>query len=44
MGVNSNRVIQVTFLLGGLMAGAAALLYMVKIGSTRMDAGFILGV
>ena len=44
MGVNSNRVVQVTFLLGGLMAGAAATLYMVRIGSTRMDAGFILGV
>ena len=44
MGVNSNRTVQLTFLLGGLMAGAAATLYMVKIGSTRMDAGFILGV
>jgi branched-chain amino acid transport system permease protein len=37
-------VIQTTFLLGGLMAGAAALLYMVKIGVTRYDVGFILGV
>jgi branched-chain amino acid transport system permease protein len=44
MGVNANRVVQVTFLLGGLMAGAAATLYMVKIGVTKMDAGFILGV
>jgi branched-chain amino acid transport system permease protein len=44
MGVNSDRVIQTTFLLGGLMAGAAALLYMVKIGVTRYDVGFILGV
>ncbi|MCX6395377.1 MAG: branched-chain amino acid ABC transporter permease [Propionibacteriales bacterium] len=44
MGVNSTRVVQGTFLIGGLMAGAAATLYMMKIGSTRQDAGFILGV
>jgi branched-chain amino acid transport system permease protein len=44
MGVNSTRVIQVTFLIGGLMAGAAATLYMTKIGSTKLNAGFILGV
>jgi branched-chain amino acid transport system permease protein len=34
----------VTFLVGGIMAGAAATLYMMKIGSTRQNAGFILGV
>jgi branched-chain amino acid transport system permease protein len=44
MGVNSTRVIQLTFLIGGLMAGAAATLYMIRIGSTRQNAGFILGV
>jgi branched-chain amino acid transport system permease protein len=44
MGVNSTRVVQVTFLVGGLMAGAAATLYMMKIGSPRQNAGFILGV
>jgi branched-chain amino acid transport system permease protein len=44
MGVNSTRVIQTTFLIGGIMAGAAATLYMIRIGSTRQDAGFILGV
>jgi branched-chain amino acid transport system permease protein len=44
MGVNSVRVVQLTFLLGGLMAGAAATLYMIRIGATRFDAGFILGV
>ena len=44
MGVNSTRVIQVTFLVGGLMAGVAATLYMLKIGSTRPGAGFIFGV
>jgi branched-chain amino acid transport system permease protein len=44
MGVNSTRVIQVTFLIGGLMAGVAATLYMIRIGTTRQNAGFILGV
>ncbi|MBA3781120.1 branched-chain amino acid ABC transporter permease [Nocardioides sp. InS609-2] len=44
MGVNSTRVIQMTFLIGGLMAGAAAFLYMFKIGTTKFDVGFILGV
>jgi branched-chain amino acid transport system permease protein len=44
MGVNSTRVIQTTFLIGGLMAGAAATLYMIRIGSTRQNAGFIFGV
>jgi branched-chain amino acid transport system permease protein len=44
MGVNSTRVVQLTFLLGGLMAGAAATLYMVRIGATRFDAGFLMGV
>jgi branched-chain amino acid transport system permease protein len=44
MGVNSTRVVQITFLIGGLMAGAAATLYMMKIGSTRQNAGFLLGV
>lgn len=44
MGVNRDRVIQVTFLVGGVMAGAAAVFYMIRIGITRYDVGFILGV
>lgn len=44
MGVNSTRVVQLTFVLGGIMAGAAATLYMIRIGATRFDVGFILGV
>jgi branched-chain amino acid transport system permease protein len=44
MGVDKNRVIQITFLLGGLMAGAAALLYLMRFGVTRWNAGFLLGV
>ena len=44
MGVNSDRSVQLTFLLGGLMAGVAAMLYMIKVGSVRFDTGFLLGV
>ena len=44
MGVNKDRVVQITFLLGGVMAGGAALLYLMKFGVTRWNAGFILGV
>lgn len=44
MGVNPTRTVQMTFLIGGLMAGVAAFLYMLKIESTRYDAGFLLGV
>jgi branched-chain amino acid transport system permease protein len=44
MGVNSTRVIQVTFLLGGLAAGLAAFLFMIKQDATRFDIGFLLGV
>ncbi len=44
MGVNRDRVIRVTFIVGGIMAGAAAMLYLLKIGVTRYNAGFILGI
>ncbi|WP_432563251.1 branched-chain amino acid ABC transporter permease [Kineococcus sp. SYSU DK003] len=44
MGVNQKRVVQLTFLIGGLMAGAAALLYLMHIGVTRYNVGFILGI
>ncbi|WP_369052203.1 branched-chain amino acid ABC transporter permease [Kineococcus terrestris] len=44
MGVNKDRVIQLTFLLGGLMAGAAALLYVMHIPVTRFNVGFVLGI
>jgi branched-chain amino acid transport system permease protein len=44
MGVNKNRVISLVFLLGGLMAGVAAVMYLLKIGDTRYDAGFTLGI
>jgi branched-chain amino acid transport system permease protein len=44
MGVNPTRTIQMTFLIGGLMAGVAAFLYMLKIETTKFDVGFLLGV
>ncbi|HEX8496164.1 MAG TPA: branched-chain amino acid ABC transporter permease [Actinomycetales bacterium] len=44
MGVNKDRVVQITFFLGGIMAGAAALLYLMRIGVTKYNAGFLLGV
>ncbi|MDQ1392335.1 MAG: branched-chain amino acid transport system permease protein [Acidimicrobiaceae bacterium] len=44
MGVNIDRVISLTFLLGGLMAGVAGLLYMVKIQQTNYFVGFLLGI
>ena len=44
MGVNPTRTIQLTFLIGGLMAGVAAFLYMLKIETTKFDVGFLLGV
>ncbi|HKE65382.1 MAG TPA: branched-chain amino acid ABC transporter permease [Micromonosporaceae bacterium] len=44
MGVNKNRVISLVFLLGGLMAGIAAVMYVIKIGNTSYNAGFQLGI
>ena len=44
MGVNKNRVISLVFLAGGLMAGVAAVMYVLKIGDTKYDAGFNLGI
>jgi len=44
MGVNIDRIILVTFLLGGIMAGGAAMLYMIFFEVTKFSVGFILGV
>lgn len=44
MGVNKNRVIALTFVLGGLMAGVAAVLYDLNFGVTRFSAGFLIGL
>lgn len=44
MGVNKDRVIMLIFVLGGIMAGAAALLWGLRFGITKFDIGFILGL
>jgi branched-chain amino acid transport system permease protein len=45
MGVNKERVIMLTFLLGGILAGAAALFYVMKVPSGVIyNGGFILGI
>jgi branched-chain amino acid transport system permease protein len=45
MGVNKERVIILTFLIGGLLAGAAAVFYMMKIPQGAWyQGGFILGI
>jgi branched-chain amino acid transport system permease protein len=44
MGVNRDRVIRLTFVIGGAMAGAAAMMFLIRIGQIRYNSGFLLGV
>ena len=44
MGVNKNRVISLVFVLGGIMAGVAAVMFDLKIGDTVYNAGTLLGI
>lgn len=45
MGVNKERVIMMTFLIGGVLAGAASLFYMMKVpAGAQFNGGFILGI
>ncbi len=44
MGVNIDRVVLLTFLLGGLLAGAAGALYGVFFESVRYNIGFLPGI
>ena len=44
MGVDVNRTVSFTFLLGGALGGAAGVMYQQVIGTTRFDLGFQLGL
>ncbi|MFF5178496.1 branched-chain amino acid ABC transporter permease [Micromonospora sp. NPDC000316] len=44
MGVNQERVIMLIFVIGGIMAGAAALLWSMRFGFTQNSIGFVLGL
>lgn len=44
MGVNIDRVVSTTFLVGGMMAGAAAMLYGTFFELTQYNVGFLLGI
>ncbi|BCB74101.1 branched-chain amino acid ABC transporter permease [Phytohabitans flavus] len=44
MGVNKDRVILLVFVIGGIMAGAAALLWNVAYTFSRFDVGFLIGL
>ena len=44
MGVNKDRVIMLVFVLGGAMAGVAAMLYELRFGITKFDIGFLIGI
>jgi branched-chain amino acid transport system permease protein len=44
MGVNIDRVIMLTFLVGGAMAGIAGMLYMIYFEGSKFSVGFILGI
>ncbi|MBL8928786.1 MAG: branched-chain amino acid ABC transporter permease [Kineosporiaceae bacterium] len=44
MGVDVDRTIAFTFALGGALAGAAGMLWLQSIGTTRYDLGFQLGL
>jgi branched-chain amino acid transport system permease protein len=44
MGVNVDKVILITFAVGGLMAGGAAFFYEIYNGTARYNVGFLIGV
>jgi branched-chain amino acid transport system permease protein len=44
MGVDIDRVVMMTFLIGGILAGAAGFLFLIALESARFNIGFIYGI
>jgi branched-chain amino acid transport system permease protein len=44
MGIDLNKVISATFLIGGLMSGAASFFYVLTYENTKFNVGFTLGL
>ena len=44
MGVNIDRIVSITFLLGGMLAGGAGLLFGMAFGRTQWNIGFLPGI
>lgn len=44
MGVDVNRIISYTFLLGGVLAGVGSAFYMVSYETTKANVGFLVGI
>jgi branched-chain amino acid transport system permease protein len=44
MGINKGRIISLVFLIGGVMAGIAAVLFLLQPSNTRYDVGFEIGI
>ncbi len=44
MGVNIDRIVTITFFIGGLLAGAAGLLFGMAFGRTQWNIGFLPGI
>ena len=44
MGVNIDRVVALTFLLGGILAGAAGFLFVIFFEAARFNIGFLPGI
>jgi branched-chain amino acid transport system permease protein len=44
MGINKNQIILLVFVIGGAMAGVAALLWNLRYGYTKFNVGFLIGL
>jgi branched-chain amino acid transport system permease protein len=44
MGVDIDKIVRITFLIGGLMAGVAGALFVLQFEVTKFSIGFLLGI